>query len=693
MNAQYIDHLKRAQQCLASGELAQAASSCELAIGIQPASAEAWNLRGLIAARQGESGPAIAHFRAALKYAPRSPVIHNNLGAAYMETQALDQALACFRTAVECHPGYAVAHKNLGQVYHERGELDAAAKCFNEALVQNPQYAPAHSSWANMLYAQGDLPVAATHYQQALALQDDPDTRMRLANTLDGMGHHQRASELYLQVAAAQPDYPGVQNNLGQTLFELGRTDEAIACFRKAIAQFPENPIAHNSLGNAFSKLGMPGKAIECFRAALAIDPDYANAHSNLLLNMNYIVDQQRNIHAEALRFGERQTREYPDVAPEFENIIDTDRKLRIGYVSADFRNHSVAYFALPLLEAHDRDRFEIFCYANNPRQDDMTERFRSLADRWVNIRGLPDDSVAAQIRRDAVDILVDLSGHTADNRLRVFSRRPAPVTVNWLGYPNTTGLPAMDYRVTDPIADPVDPDVDERYSERLVRLPGGFLCYRSDPRSAPVSPPPETERGYTTFGSFNMLAKIGPEVIAAWSEILSAVPGSRLLLKAHSLGSAATNSSLLASFAGHGIDAERIELMGMLPKAEHFRLYSRIDIALDTFPYNGTTTTCEAMWMGVPVITLSGSCHAGRVGASLLHQVGLTEFIAHDRASYLSQAQALAGNPELRGLLRSKLRERMLESFLMNPSAFARQMEDAFRNMWTAWCAEYRQA
>lgn len=690
MKAEFLDLLKLAQQCLASGALDQAASRCEQAISLEPANAEARNLRGLIAVRQGDHQQAVSQFETAIEFESRSPVVHNNLGACYLETGQLDKAMACFKTAIDCHSDYAVAYKNLGQVNHERGDMEAAIVNFQEALSRNPQYAPAHFAWANLLYSRGDLPAAATHFQQALAMQDDPETRLRLADTLDGMGHHQKAVDLYLAVAAVKPDDVGVLNNLGLALFKLERADEAIACFQKAIALDPNNPVPHNSLGNAFTKLGLPGEAIRCFREALAVQPDYANAHSNLLLNMNYVEGKQEEIYAESLRFDALQTKSLTGAPPSFANIRTTTRKLRIGYVSGDFRSHSVAYFALPLLEAHNRDQFDIHCYSNNLQQDDVTERFQSLADRWVAIRGMSDDAVAEQIRRDEVDILVDLSGHTGDNRLMVFARKPAPVLVSWLGYPNTSGLRAMDYRITDAVADPADGKANGLYTEQLIRLPSGFLCYRSDVRSSPVSAPPEERQGYVTFGSFNMLGKVTTTVVDTWSEILKASPDSHLLLKGESLENEKTKAFFLELFGEREIAPERLDLVGLLPKTEHFQLYSQVDIALDTFPYNGTTTTCEALWMGVPVITLSGSCHAGRVGASILHRVGLTEFVAHDRASYLSLAQSLAGDVHRRSTLRASLRERLQGSALMNQSAFAKEMEDAYRSMWAAWCDDH---
>lgn len=607
----------------------------------------------------------------------------------YVATGRPDLAADCFRKAIALLPGYAAAHKNLGQIHQQQGDYEAAIACFEEALAQHPKYAPAHVAWGDLLYARGDLLAAANQYQRALAISDEPGVRLLLANTLDGLGHHLKAVELFRSVASTDPDYPGLQNDMGLALVKLGEMDEAVACYERAIAANPGNPVPHNSLGNAYTQMGWPGESIRCFRAALSIKPDYAKTHSNLLLNMNYIEDEQEEIHPESLRFDRQQVGTLTDAAPPFSNTRSIDRKLRIGYVSGDFRSHSVAYFLLPLLEAHDRDRFEVICYSSNARRDDVTERFERLADDWVKIRGTPDDRVAERIRRDEIDILVDLSGHTNDNRLMVFARKPAPVQVSWLGYPNTTGLRAMDYRITDELADPAG-DGDCLYTEKLIRLPGGFICYQRDVHS-PAAPAPADASGRPlTFGSFNTLGKVTAGVVDTWAELLNAIPGSRLVLKAQALAGESTRASVVEQFAERNVAPERLDLLGLVPsKTEHFRSYSKIDIALDTFPYNGTTTTCEALWMGVPVVSLSGSHHAGRVGASILHRVGLADLTAHDRASYVSLALGLARDEQRRGELRSGLRGMMQGSALMDQPGFASEMEDAYRSMWSAWCGE----
>jgi protein O-GlcNAc transferase len=320
-------------------------------------------------------------------------------------------------------------------------------------------------------------------------------------------------------------------------------------------------------------------------------------------------------------------------------------------------------------------------------KQDAISDVFKVRADHWLSIVGMTDEAVATRIRGDRIDILVDLAGHTANGRPLVFARKPAPVQVNWLGYPNTTGLKTMDYRLTDAVANPPG-DADRLHTEELIRLPHGFLCYQTDDPNPTVSPPPCLERGYVTFGSFNHLPKLNPEVIRVWSGILKSLPESRLVLKSGPLADASTRALYLKKFADHGIPADRVDLIGRRPsRMEHLQTYSQIDICLDPFPYNGTTTTFEALWMGVPVICLRGDRHAGRVGASIMHHLGLPEHIAETEEEYIDLAKKLAGDTDRLDALRNDLRTRLHESVLMNIPLFTEALEQAYRQMWTAWC------
>jgi protein O-GlcNAc transferase len=346
-----------------------------------------------------------------------------------------------------------------------------------------------------------------------------------------------------------------------------------------------------------------------------------------------------------------------------------------------------VAYFVEPLLENHDRQVAEVFCYAEVMQPDAVTMHLKGLADHWLVTVGLSDDEMAERIGTDGIDILVDLAGHTANNRLRVFARKPAPVQVTWLGYPNTTGLEAIDYRLVDAVTDPVG-EADAFASETLVRLEGGFLCYGGLKGAPEPAASPCRKTGTVTFGSFNNPAKVSAATFDAWATLLARLPQARLLLKGKPFADAATRALFLARLGERGVAAERVELMAWLPDAAaHLGLYNQVDIALDPFPYNGTTTTCEALWMDAPVVTLRGDRHAGRVGASLLSQIGLTDLIANSVEEYVEIARALAGDPGRLDDLRRSLRPRLAASPLCDGRAFARKIEAAFRNMWQQWC------
>ncbi len=499
----------------------------------------------------------------------------------------------------------------------------------------------------------------------------------------DAIAAYRRAIEI-------KPDYAAAHSNLGAASLCNGHFDEALTHCHRAL-RFDSNDVgAHNNLGMTLQNVGRLDEAIEVYKNALTLRPNFSGAHSNLILTMNYHPRfTAEAILAESRYWDEIHALPYAVRTRPHANARDPERRLRIGYVSPDFRCHSVSYFVEPLLAAHDRNAVEVFCYADVARPDEMTARLQTLADGWRSTVGLSDAEVADQIGKDRIDILVDLAGHTAGNRLLAFAQRPAPVQVTWLGYPNTTGLSAIDYRFTDGIADP-EGIAEAHHSEILVRLPGGFLCYGPPAMSPELTPPPAARSGQVTFGSFNNLAKVTSEVVKAWASILKAVPGSRILIKSKPLADEATRAHYLALFAAQGIEANRIELISAIPSISgHLAAYENVDIALDPFPYNGTTTTCEALWLGVPVITLCGACHAARVGASLLTAVGLTDLIAETSDGYIETAAGLAKNIDRLKALRKDLRPRMAASPLCDGETFARSMEAAYRDMWQCWCAK----
>ena len=587
--------------------------------------------------------------------------------------------------AIAMAPGKAAFHNSLGVLLARQGRHGSAAECYRRAIGLDAGLSDAHGNLAVTLRALGQLQGAIASLHKVIAL--DPanvEAHLRLADALHVTGSHGEAIAAAEQAVELDPNDARVHGQLGIVLRGMGRTTEAIQACRRSLEFAPGTAGTHNNLAQLLKDQARLPEALACYRRALQLDPTNASVHSNLLLSLHYAEPYDAQvIFAEHRHWAKRHSARTSAHAPSVAGDRNPNKRLRIGYVSADLKNHSVAFFLEPLLAARDRHAFEVVCYANSVTTETTTARLRALADGWRDIASLNDEQADALIRSDAIDILVDLSGHTKGNRLPVFTRKPAPVQVTYLGYPDTTGIDAIDYRLTDEWADPPG-HTEHLHTEQLVRLPDGFLCYQP-PLSCPqVALPPMLQRGGVTFGSFNNLAKVSPTVIGYWAATLSAVPDSRLLLKSKALADSGTREYLHEQFRAHGIDARRVELVGWSSaRADHMGRYSEVDIALDTFPYHGATTTCEALWMGVPVVTLAGSVHASRVGVSLLHAAGHADLIAELPLEYVRKAVELAADADRLAALRSALRERLQASPLTDARRIAGSIEAAYRDMW----------
>jgi predicted O-linked N-acetylglucosamine transferase (SPINDLY family) len=671
------------------GQLDGAIAAYRQAIALQYAYPEAHYNLGIALIGKGRMEEAIAAYREAIAIQPDYPAAHNNLGNVLKDIGELDDAIVAYRRAISLQHDCPEAYNNLGNALKDKFQLDEALAAYRKALALRPDYHEAQNNLGNALYGAGQLDEALAAYRQALALMPDlPEAHSNLGNVLKDMGQFDQAIAAYGRAIAIKSDFPEAHNNLGNVLRDKGQLDEAIDAYRQAIALRPSFFQAYSNLGNALNEKGQPDEAIAALRQAIILRPDHTTGHSNLVFCMNYHPSLEASSIAEEHR---RWNRQHAGPLRSFiephTNERSPDRRLRIGYVSPDFRCHSVAFFFEGLLEDHDRSQVEAFCYAEVIKPDAVTVRMGQSADHWRKIIGLADAELADLIRADSIDILVDLAGHTANNRLPVFARKPAPVQVTWLGYPNTTGLDTIDYRLTDALADPVGSG-EELYTEQLVRLPRSGWCYRPFGQSPPVGAPPVHDTGYITYGCFNAMPKINDPLLELWAKILLAVPGSRLLLKNSALAEPSVRQRISAMLGQAGIGPERLQVLGRVPDiAAHLACYGRVDIALDTFPYHGTTTTCEALWMGVPVVTLAGQTHVSRVGVSLLSNLGLTELIAASSEEYVNLAVYLAKDLPRLAHLRSTLRERMERSPLMDASGFAREIEAAFREMWRTWC------
>lgn len=540
----------------------------------------------------------------------------------------------------------------LGIIHGSLASYGEAEECLRRAVSINERNFDAQVNLGLVYYQKGIPEAALKHYKKALGINAaHADVHFQAGNACARMDQLTTAEDYYQRALQINPLHPLVPCNLANVLAYQGRAAEAIPFYRKALQLYPNS----------------------------------AGIHSNLLLCMHYShAFDSHAIFAEHRNWSSIHTREvYPfNWDPPASR---SERKLRIGYVTPDLREHSVAYFLKPILENHDRSRFEIFCYLETVRPEETDNDTSLLVDMARNTHGLSDDQSAAVIKQDGVDILVDLAGHTENNRVPIFARRPAPVQITYLGYPDTTGLDTIDYRITDQWADPSG-RTEQLHSERLLRLENGFLCFSPPDESPEVTPPPCVSNGYITFGSFNVLTKITSEMLAIWGALLIRIPDARILIKNRQLTDVQLKRRLLDCFEGMGIASERIELLGRTSKPEHMASYGRVDIALDSYPYNGTTTTCDTLWMGIPVVTLAGDSHVSRVGVSLLSRVDLEDLIAKNEGEYADIAVALAADPDRLRALREGLRDSMQQSTLCNPASFTRELEGLYQDVWSHW-------
>ncbi len=530
----------------------------------------------------------------------------------------------------------------------EAGNFDEAERLYRQILSDDP----------------GN---AAVHYNLGIAC--------RQAGRLD------EAVEAYQRALALKPDFPEAQNNLGTALRSLWRIDEAIDAFRRAAALRPGFTDAWNNLGVTLKNAGRMDEAVDCFERSIELDPQSASLHDNYLYAMHYQHGRgPLALQREHRRWNARHAAPLGRATPRHDNERSPGRRLRIGYVSAAFREHCQAFFLVPLLSHHDHDQFEIICYSEVDRPDALTNRLKAFADAWRTTSGLGDEQVARVVLDDRVDILVDLMLHTSGNRLLVFARKPAPIQATWLGYPGSTGLDAIDYRLTDPWLDPPG-SVDGAFGERSYRLPDSFWCYDPLASLPAVSTLPALQAGHVTFGCLNNFSKVNDTLLEMWARVLRAVPDSRFVLLAPRGESRRRVLRLLS------VDAGRVEFEDFEPRERYLETYRRIDICLDSFPYNGHTTSLDALWCGVPVVSLCGRTPVSRAGLSQASNLGLPGLVARSPEEYVRIAANWAGDLGRLAALRPALRGRMADSALMNGALFARNVEDAYRTMWRDWC------
>ena len=677
-------HVILAGMLLGQDKLEQAMAHCMRALALKPDFAEAYLKLGDIFLRLGKLPESESSWRQVLALKQDSAEAYGKLAVIFDAQGRRQEAEAFCRQALDLDPNNAETCNNLaGIIYKQERFSEAEAFCC-QALKLKPDYAEAHNNLGSALEELGQLEDAMASYRRALEYKPDfAEAHNNLGNVLNGLGRFNDAVASYRRALEIRPDYAEANNNLGATLEDLGRTDKAEASHRRALEYKPDFAEAHNNLGNVLSDQGRFAEAEASHRRALEIKPDYAEAQSNLLFCLNYHPDLS----------AEEIYRAYQEYDVSFgiplrstwrthTNDKTPNRRLRVGYVSPDFRYHSCRSFLEPLLAHHDKTRVEVYAYAEMKKADDVTARYQGYAEHWIPTKGVSDEALAERIRNDGIDILVDLAGHTAGNRLSVFACKPAPVSLSWLGYGYTTGLSAIDYYLTDAASVPAGSE--GLFAEQPWRIVTPAHSYRPTAGMGEVSDLPAHRRGYITFGTLTRSVRINHHTIRVWSELLKRVDGSRLVIDSLNFKDPAMQARLAARFAAHGIVRERLELGYHSPPWD---VLAGIDIGLDCFPHNSGTTLFESLYLGVPFITLAGRPSVGRLGSSILRGIGHPEWIAGSEGEYVDRAAELATDLGRLAVQRAALRTEMERSPLLDEAGFARKVEDAYRQMWQRWC------
>ena len=718
--------LGEAQRLLAAGRHAGVEAVLRPVLNSAAARPEANYLLAITHLLAGQPALAVEHAHKAVAGQARDPRYHFTLGRAYKAAGDLDSAESAYRQAMVLDGDYADAMISLGIVLKTRGDADGAIALYDRALAKAPLSAAAHANRANALalralltaeQARDEVPSdevieahglaltldpknplllrnhgvvlmrarrrreAAERFNEALTLEPSHvETCLNLGACLRALGDNRLACELYEKWLGLNPPQPVVMRSLAALLTRDGRVDAARDWAEKAAA-LDLDAHALMQLGGTLAQMRRLEEAMDYCRRALAMSGGRADLYATMLLNASYLYeDPQRvfDLHADFGRSLPRPTAARPPWRP-----LAPGERLKIGYVSGDFVRHSVSYFIGGLLENHDKTHFDVTCYNNLGWSDAVTERFKACGHRWVDCDGLSDDALRRQIQDDGIHILIDLAGHTANSRVFMFALGVAPVQITYLGYPTVSGVPANDYRITDSAIDPEPSDLPTMASEQALRLPRSMFCYRPD-EHPPLASPPALVNGFITFASFNNIAKLSDHTLEVWAQVMNAVPSSRLLLKSASMAQPSNRENIERFMAARGVAAERLRLQAWIAgKSSHLKMYNEVDIALDPFPYNGATTTCESLWMGVPVVTLRGRAHTSRMGASILASVGREDCVAHSDAAYVAAAQGLAGDTVALAAWRAQARVHLACSELFDEAGFASHFEAALQRAW----------
>ena len=669
----------------AEGRLDEAIASYQRALALAPNLAEAHNNLGNALRRKGQVAEAVASIREALRIKPDYIEALNNLGVALAAQGKNDEAIACYQQALGQRPDLVQTYNNLGNALLAQGQAEAALRAFRCALELSPNQAEVHANMGEALRVLGCFEEAATACRRAIELKPDhAEAYNHLGGVLADGGKGVEAIAVFRQALRVRPGFAEVHSNLGLALAKLEQFDEALEAYAEALRLKPDNAEASHNMGLALTEQGRIEEALKAHRRAIEWKPDNSLYQSTLISTLLYDPKADPQVVAEEQarwnqRFGNRAQ------ARPTANDRNPDRRLRVGYVSPDFRDHVVGRNLRPLFRCHHKTEFEIVCYSGVVRSDAMTEEFRQRADHWRGTVGMTDEAVAEMIRQDGVDILVDLSQHTAGNRLPVFARQPAPVQVSFAGYPVATGVEAIRYRISDRWVEMGMRNAECGTRNEQVFVLDSFWCYDPCGAEVAVNELPADRNGWVTFGCLNHFCKVNEAVLSLWARVMRVVKDARLVL----LSARGSHRQRTLDFLEQkGIAPDRIGFCELQPRRDYLELYHRLDLVLDTFPYGGHTTGLDALWMGVPVVSLAGECSVSRAGLSQLSNLGLKALVAFSEEQYVEIATGLAGDLPRLVELRMMLRSRTEASVVMDAAHFARQIEEAYRAMWREWCA-----
>ena len=673
------------------GRLAEAAASYEAALDIDPQLAPARANLGVVLLGMGRTNEAVAAQREALRLQPDYPEAEANLGLALAAAGDSAGALAAYRRALALRPGYDNARVHLIAALREAGQLEEAEAVARTGIAASPTRPALHHGLGEVLAARGELEAAAASFRAALDIAPDAAAFRNLGRVLTDLGQFAEAAAAFRAAIEIADGDAVAHAGLGRALSEMGGMPRALESYRRALELDPGNARLRDAMAPALIAVGLIEEAESNYRAWLDRQPEALTPRRALVFTSNYGDQPAAETSRLAFAYGAALAQQVP-ARTRHRNAVDPARRLRVGLVSGDFNFHPVAYFLESVLAAIDGGAIELFAYANSRKADAMTERLRAKVPYWRSVAGFDDAELDGLVVADGIDILVDLAGYSGESRLGLLARKPAPVAVTWLGYSGTTGLAAIDYVLADRWVVPVAEEA--LYAERVWRLPDSYLCFTPSTDVEPVSPLPALANGYVTFGSFNNLNKVTDRALALWGRLLAAVPESRLMLKSTVLRRPGAPDETRERCVAAGIPAERLTLLPYQAAAkDHLAAYRDIDIGLDPFPYNGTTTTCEAMLMGVPVLTLRGDRFIAHVGESLNRTMGLDAWVAADADEFIARAVAFAGDLPGLAALRQGLRPRLIGSPLCDAPRFARHLEEAFGGMWRRWCLAQREA